>query len=59
MELMNGINIMIKKNYHNHMNVKLTLFSVVIYLISPHKGDWINKIEFASFYVTLYISIYI
>ena len=41
------------------MNVKLTLFSVVIYLISPNKGDWINKIEFASLYVTLYISIYI
>ena len=56
---MYGINID-KKNYHNHMNVmKLTLFSVVIYLISPHKGDWINKIEFASLYVKLYISIYI
>ena len=28
------------------MNVKLTLFSVVIYLISPQKEDLINTIEF-------------
>ena len=26
--IMYGINIMIKKNYHNHLNVKLTLFLV-------------------------------
>ena len=56
---MYGIDIMMKKIYHNHLNVKLTLFSVIVDLISPHKGNWINNIEFASLYVTLYIFIYI